>query len=295
MQVGNDVHLIGTTRGVYLEGYGAVFTANVSLATPPLARVSIIQSAPAPQPAQQPKDQVQAKKLERLPALRTALKQSLAGLASSLDSVPPDEQIVIVALLLRYPGEDKVPEQVMAQGSRGKLLEAEKAGPAVLDLAVRITEGESSLVKQDSLDLAGRSLDGRLKGLWNDLAVIGPSRGIYLEDRGPVFTAEVTVVTAPISIMGSISQERWNQIRATKLERLPQLRAALKQALVELASSLESVPPDRQIAIGLLMLRYPGEEKLPVQIIVQGTKQKLLEAKQAGSAGLDLAVRTTEY
>ena len=42
------------------------------------------------------------KKLDRIPVLKKALREALASTAASLDTVPPDEQITIVAFLSHH-------------------------------------------------------------------------------------------------------------------------------------------------------------------------------------------------
>ena len=93
--------LVGLTRGIYLEGYGAVFTSEVSLAN---------GLAPNPfRPAITKEDiaKIRAKKLERLPALRQCMRDMLLAAAASLDEVPAGEQIVVGVSLLYRPEEDR--------------------------------------------------------------------------------------------------------------------------------------------------------------------------------------------
>lgn len=127
--------LIGFTRGVYLDGYGAVFTAEVNLVANPSSMMHAAVS----------KDdiaRVRAKRLERIPLLKKALRDALVATAASLDTVPADEQVSIVAFLDYFPWEDAstMPAQVMVQASKGKLLEAQRAGGAALDSVIRVTE-----------------------------------------------------------------------------------------------------------------------------------------------------------
>jgi len=131
----NPYLLLGPTRGVYLDGYGAVFTAEVNLMSNP---VSLMHSTLS-------KDEIakyHQKKLERLPLLRKALRDALISTAASLDTVPPDEQVTIVAFLDHYPWEDitGLPAQLTLQAPKKKLIEAQRAGGAVLEAAIRITE-----------------------------------------------------------------------------------------------------------------------------------------------------------
>ncbi len=67
---------------------------------------------------------VHAKRMERLPVLKKALRDALVASAASLDTVPADEQVTIVAFLDYHPWEDAstMPAQVMVQAQKGKLL-----------------------------------------------------------------------------------------------------------------------------------------------------------------------------
>ena len=131
----NPFVLLGPTRGVYLDGYGAVFTTEVNLATGPTLTMGVTLN----------KEDVvkhRAKKIARLPELKREMQKALAASAASLDTVPPDEQIVMVAFLSRYPWEDVtgLPAQVIMQGQKKKLLDAQRAGGQSLDAAIRVTE-----------------------------------------------------------------------------------------------------------------------------------------------------------
>jgi hypothetical protein len=167
-----------------------------------------------------------------------------------------------------------------------------KVFPLLLVTAVCFSAANPPRVSRDSVVSGETGLENHLKGLWTDLTVIGRARGVYLEGYGVVFTAEVTVVTAPILMMGPpLTQQQKDQIKATKLQRLPEVKNALKQELAALAASVD-VPPEENVVIALLLYRYPGEEKLPVQVIVQAPRKKLLDAK--GTAALDQVIHVSE-
>lgn len=127
--------LLGTTRGVYLEGYGAVFTAEVNLVMNPVGLMNTRLS-------KEEIAKVRQKKLDRLPVLRKALKESMAAMAASLDTVPGEEQIAIVTFVDHYPWEDVtgVPVQITLTAQKKKLVDAQRAGGAGLDAAIRVTE-----------------------------------------------------------------------------------------------------------------------------------------------------------
>jgi hypothetical protein len=131
----NPVTVVGPTRAVYLEGYGAVLTAELSLAN---EGVSLMHPNLTPQD----KALVVKKKTERVPQLEKALKEALVGAAASLDTVPPSEQMVIQVVLDRFTWEEdpKYPAEMIVQGQRQKLLDVKRANGAGIDTAIRITE-----------------------------------------------------------------------------------------------------------------------------------------------------------
>lgn len=135
MWTDNPMALVGHARGVYLPGYGIVFTAEMSLAT---ANVSLM----SPTLSDADKVALHKKKMERLPLLKTAMKEVLVTTAASLDAAAPTDRVSIALILARYSSEDPagVPLQIVFEGTKLQLLTAQKAGPAAIDGAVKITE-----------------------------------------------------------------------------------------------------------------------------------------------------------
>jgi hypothetical protein len=155
-------------------------------------------------------------------------------------------------------------------------------------------------VSRASLIPVEKSLDDRVKRLWDDnpFVLIGNTRGVYLDGWGVVLTTEVNVVTAPLGLMHpTLTKPEIDRHRQKKLERLPQLKAVLREALVASAASLDTVPPDEQILIVAFLARYPWEEEtgIPAQVSFQASKRKLLEAQRNSRANLDSVIRVTEY
>lgn len=121
----NPLILMGPTRGVYLEGYGAVFTVEVNMV------IGLPVATPLGRQVED-KDQIakfREKKLARLDELKSALRKTLVDTAASLDPLPADQQLVLVAFLSRYPWEDTsgLPVQLTVRGSKKKLLEMLRA------------------------------------------------------------------------------------------------------------------------------------------------------------------------
>jgi|SRR5579871_3523128 len=145
-----------------------------------------------------------------------------------------------------------------------------------------------------------KNLDDRVSRLWDDnpFVLLGPTRGIYLDGYGVVFTTEVNLATGPTMLMHpELTKEEIQRHRQKKLERLPQLMHALRQALVASAVSLDNVPAEQQIVVVAFLSRYPWEDAagIPLQITLQGQRKKLVEAQHAGAAELDALIHVVEY
>jgi hypothetical protein len=131
----NPFVLLGSTRGVYLDSVGAIFTAEINLATGPTMFGQ----------GELSKEQIarhRQKKLSRLPVIRDAARQMMMSAAASLDGVGADEQIVFCIFLSRYPWEDVtgLPSQLQFQAQKKRLLDVQRAGGAGLEAAIKIVE-----------------------------------------------------------------------------------------------------------------------------------------------------------
>ncbi len=154
-------------------------------------------------------------------------------------------------------------------------------------------------VSRATLASMEKSLDERIKRLWDDTPylLLGDTRGVYLEGYGAVFTAEVNLVMNPVSLMNTrLTKDDIARVRQKKVDRLPLLKKALRESMVSMAASLDSVPGEEQIAIVAFIDHYPWEDVtgIPVQITLTAQKKKLLEAQRANGAGLDAVIHVTE-
>ncbi|HEY7388804.1 MAG TPA: hypothetical protein VH640_09860 [Bryobacteraceae bacterium] len=115
-QVGGKekVYVLGLTRGLYLAGYGAVFTQEVDLIESPHPNPFHQQITPQEAAA------VRQRKLENLTVLRKALRDMWAEAAATLAPMPDSEQVVLAVRLLYQPWENKsgLPSQIMVKGER---------------------------------------------------------------------------------------------------------------------------------------------------------------------------------
>jgi hypothetical protein len=126
----DPMEVLSSTQGVYLGGYGAVFTAQVDLIM-----------TPTPNPfrmvmSKKDIEQVHARKAARIPMLRQSMREALKQAAADLENLPPREQVVLAISILYYHWEDSsgMPSQIVMQAPREKLLNRETAEAAIQTL-----------------------------------------------------------------------------------------------------------------------------------------------------------------
>ena len=173
----------------------------------------------------------------------------------------------------------------------------------LLGVAASAIASDAPRVPRTTLAAAEKSLDNRFAGLWSDnpFIMLGPTRGVYLEGYGAVFTAEVNLVAGPqISIiMQSATKQSIAEHRQKKIARIPELKKAMAKALADTAASPEmaAVPPDEQIVLVAFLSHFPWEDLtgVPSQIMMQSSKKKLMEAQSKGGPALEASIQAVQY
>jgi hypothetical protein len=168
-------------------------------------------------------------------------------------------------------------------------------------LAVAICAAASSAprVTRNVLKAVEASLNDRVKNLWEDnpFTLIGPTRGLYLDGYGAVFTVDVSPVLSSTSMMHpTVTKEEVVQAHKVRLERIAQLKQAMRIAVADAAASLDPVPADDQVTLIVYLAYHQWEDVsgMPGELKFQGKKRVLLEAKRAGGAALVQAVQVSE-
>jgi len=106
--------LLGTTRGIYVDGCGVVFTAEVSLVRSPELS-PFLHEIP-----KEVAERVHKRRLERMPLLETAMDEMLHAMARTFITIPPDQKLVL-AVRLQYATWEStagMPAQVMLTATR---------------------------------------------------------------------------------------------------------------------------------------------------------------------------------
>lgn len=127
--------LLGMTRGLYLEKFGAVFSAELQLISTPGTGTFGFTA-----PTKEMIINTRNKKLERLPALKDAMRAQLASAAVALERLPVDEKVVFGISIYRRSWEDStgLPAQIVMQANRKDLISARNA--AAIEAAIRTQE-----------------------------------------------------------------------------------------------------------------------------------------------------------
>ena len=114
----NPIDPLGNTRGLYVDGFGAVFTTELGL---------LLTPGPSPFMPVIPKERiakVHQQKLARLPALRKAMAELMRVAALTLIPIPDNQQIVI-AVRLDYAKWEEIsglPSQILMRADRKSAL-----------------------------------------------------------------------------------------------------------------------------------------------------------------------------
>jgi hypothetical protein len=130
-------YLLGPTRGVYLEGYGVVFTAEVDL---------LSNAAPNPfRPSNYSKQdlaRLKGKKQTRITLLKQQMQNALVAAAVPLDGIPAEEIIALAVTIPYFPWEDgkDLPRQILMSAPRSVLQKGAKGDKLSVDNGLKIQE-----------------------------------------------------------------------------------------------------------------------------------------------------------
>lgn len=132
----DPLSILGSTRGVYLQGYGVVFTTEVEMAA---------SAAPNPfRPALNKEGiaRLREKKRVRIAFLKENMRNMLVSFASSLDTVPLNENVALAITIPYFRWEDSegMPQQILAVAPRKALLDARAGNAAPLAAALKVQE-----------------------------------------------------------------------------------------------------------------------------------------------------------
>lgn len=145
-------------------------------------------------------------------------------------------------------------------------------------------------VNRTMIEAMERSLDQKLAGLWpqDPVEVLGVSQGTYIGGYGAVFLGEVNLAPAAgISpFHPAIKPDEVNRTHEKKMQRMAALRTTMRAMLMDSARSLDAVPSNEQIALGISLFYWTWENRqgLPAQIVMHAPRKALLGAANAEQA-----------
>ena len=129
--------LLGNARGTYLEGYGVLFTVELSLVT---------VTPPNPfRPAITPEEiaSIQDRKTKKLPVMKDAMRSLMTNASSTLEGLPNSERIAMEAILFNYSWENnRGPRRIFMTAGKQKLLDAKAHHSSPAEIASLIDEQE---------------------------------------------------------------------------------------------------------------------------------------------------------
>jgi hypothetical protein len=115
----DPVDMLGYTRGLYLPGYGTVFTTEVSLVVAP-------GNFPIARPTFTPeiRESVHQRKVAQLPKLEALMKDLVKITALTLVPMPEDQRVVLAVRLRYLPDEDTtgLPAQIVVSADKKSAL-----------------------------------------------------------------------------------------------------------------------------------------------------------------------------
>lgn len=130
--------LLGTARGTSLNGYGAVFTAELDL----INAGSFSPNPFKPKVSPQELASVRERKEKNLKILRDQMRTMMINAGSTLDGMPPNERVTMETFLFYYAWENSkgMPQRILMTAEKQKLLDAKAAHATPQELASIIEE-----------------------------------------------------------------------------------------------------------------------------------------------------------
>ena len=151
------------------------------------------------------------------------------------------------------------------------------------------------LVKRDVLNSLEKGFSNSL--ISSEMEILGYPSGLYVEGTGVVFTSEINLSYAPRvdPFQQVIPPATRAKVHDKELQQLPVLRELMVQLLLKSSGALDTVPPGEKIVVGVKLTHQAWEDKtgFPDQIVMQGIKSKLMDAK-LGRATAASAIQVQE-
>ena len=168
---------------------------------------------------------------------------------------------------------------------------------AMVSLAGAVEVDEAAGKLRDQIAAAEQIVDQRFQSVGDSapMAVVGNSRGAYIEGYGVVFNVQVNI--APVGNISpfrrSYSDEEIRQINIRKRQRIETLEQRTRELLLELSGLIPGLPADEKLAIAVSLFHFAWEDltELPKQMVMAAAKSALAQAKSGSLPLADLRSR----
>ena len=164
------------------------------------------------------------------------------------------------------------------------LLAGDQSAAQIAPMKVPVNVRQTGRVAPGTMGPLERRFDERLEKLFdaNDpVDLLGRTRGVYLDNYGAVFTAEVSLVMTPAAspFRGKITKEYADSVRQKKIQRLPFLKAVMKEMMHNMAATFVQVPADQQMVLVVRFWYEPWEDMngMPSQITIHGDRASAMK------------------
>lgn len=127
---------------------------------------------------------------------------------------------------------------------------------------------------------------------------VDPPRAYYVDNFGILMASEISLVPGyGPTMFGTIGKDQIQIHHHNVTERLPVLREQMKLALFDGATRFDMLDGDDRLAVAVTVYHFAWEDTtgIPSQIVMQGTKKALLEARaKTQEQGRDQAFQMKE-
>jgi len=166
---------------------------------------------------------------------------------------------------------------------------------------IRAASNATPRVSRISVQAMEDSIDKKVASLQIDdpFQMAGGTRGLYISGYGVVFASEMDLVanTLVSPFRPEVTKADLTKLRHKKEQRIVILRQVMRKMLMSAAASLDGVPPNEQVVLGVTLHYYPWEDAagLPRQIVMLAPRKLLVEAMQGDPAILEAGLQVQEY
>ena len=152
------------------------------------------------------------------------------------------------------------------------------AKPAALT-ATGLTAARAVRIPPQAISGLERAFNSRLDTMADvnePVDLLGDTRGVQLDDYGVVFTTEVSLVRTPgiTPFRQTIPPALAARVKVQRLERMPLLRAAMKEMIRDMAVAFTQIPASQQLVL-VVRLYYGAWEDttgMPAQVVMHADR-----------------------